>query len=281
MQHPFEVLRPEYESLLGRMVITRVDVVEYVAHKLLDFVAQGRYAEVSQKTGVPQVWMAASFEREASSNFADSPAQGDPWNRVSIHVPKGRGPFHSWVEAAIDAYHIDGLDEIGADNWTFARACYEGELFNGFGYRGHGIHSPYLWAGTNNYVSGKYVADGVWSASAVDKQLGIVPVMLRMIAIQAGLAFHGQQMPAGDIPPPAPAPQGVGQHGEHDTTWVQHALNVLKVDGTPLVEDGSYGRRTRFAVGNYQVSRGLTPDKLAGPLTVAQLEKDLSGPTET
>jgi lysozyme family protein len=270
MQHPFEVLRPEYESLLARMVITRKDEIEAVAHKLLGFVHVGRYTQVSIETGVPVVWMATSFEREASSDFSRSPAQGDHWNAVSIHVPRGRGPFPSWAAAAKDAYHIDGLDQIGAGNWTAARACYEGEVFNGFGYRAHGVHSPYLWAGSNNYVSGKYVADGVWDAHHVDTQLGIVPVMLRMIALEPSLDFA---MPA----PPLPAPIGVGgdETGARDTKWIQHALNTLQIDGTPLVEDGNYGRHTRAVVVEYQTRHGLTPDGLAGPLTIAQLEKDV------
>lgn len=274
MQHPFEQLAPEYNALLARMVITRTAEVEQVAHKLISFVDQGRYSPVSQRTGVPQVWMATSFEREASSNFNDSPAQGDPWNRRSVHVPAGRGPFPSWAAAAIDAYHIDGLDGVGAANWTWARDCYEGEVFNGMGYRGHGIHSPYLWAGTNNYTAGKYVADGVWSSTHVDTQLGIVPVMARMIAVRPALALSGAVPPIPDAPPivPKPAPQGLGQHGEHDTAWLQHALNVLKVEGTPLLEDGSYGRRTRFAVVAFQRTHGLDPDGIAGPLTTAALE---------
>ena len=280
MQHPFEVLRSEYETLLARMVITRETEVDHVARKLLGFIDQGHYNEVSAETGVPQIWMAASFEREASSNFADSPAQGDPWNRVSTHVPRGRGPFRSWQEAAIDAYRIDGLDRVGAANWTWVRACYEGEVFNGMGYRVHGIHSPYLWAGTNNYVSGKYVADGVWSADAVDHQLGIVPVMARIVALRPGLNLADVLPQLASLNPPAPAPEGLGQHGAHDTAWVQNELNMLQVDGTPILVDNNYGRRTRYAVMAYQKAHGLEPDGLAGPLTVAQLEKDTARPLE-
>jgi lysozyme family protein len=279
MQHPFEALAPEYDALLARTVITRGGEVEAVANKLLRFVDQGRYAPVSAGTGVPQVWMATSFEREASSNFADSPAQGDRWDRRSVHVPAGRGPFSDWKSAAIDAYRIDGLQLVGTPNWTWARFCYEGEVFNGMGYRAHGIHSPYLWAGTNNYSSGKYVADGVWSSSAVDQQLGIVPVAVRMVALRPSLALPSRLPPAATptppIPTPQPAPQGVGQHGEHDTIWLQHSLNVLKVDGTPLQEDGSYGRRTRYAVIAFQSAHGLTADGIAGPLTAAAIEKEL------
>ena len=60
----------------------------------------------------------------------------------------------------------------------------------------------------------------------------------------------------------------------HDTKWVQHALNTLGIDGTPLVEDGSYGRHTARVVREYQARQGLTVDGLAGPHTIAQLEKD-------
>lgn len=277
MQYPYAVLASEYDALLARMVITRTSEVEAVAHKLLGFVDQGRYAPVSAAVGVPQTWMATSFEREASSNFNDSPAQGDPWNRRSVHVPAGRGPFASWADAAKDAYHIDGLDAVGASNWTAARACYEGEVFNGMGYRAHGIHSPYLWAGTNNYTTGKYVADGQFDPSHADTQLGIVPVMLHMIALRPALALPGAMPPSVVAPAivPQPAPQGLGQHGDHDTAWLQHALNVLKVEGTPLAEDGNFGRHTRRAVVAFQAAHGLDADGIAGPLTTAQIEKDL------
>src|SRR5215469_3259184 len=158
MQHPFDSLKDEYNSLLTRMRITRQSEVDFVAKKLMKFVNDGRYKAVSDKLGIPQVFIATSFEREASSDFRLSPAQGDRWDRVSIHVPRHRGPFVSWKAAALDAYRLDGLDKIGAENWTWERACYEGELFNGWGYRMHGMPTPYLWSGSNNYAHGKYVA---------------------------------------------------------------------------------------------------------------------------
>src|SRR5215471_13857647 len=137
MQHPFDALAGEYTALLSRMVITRPQAVSAAAGRLVAIAKAGNYADVSTRTGIPQVFIATSFEREASSNFRLSPAQGDPWDRRSVHVPAGRGPFPDWKTSALDAYHLDGLDAVGSANWSEARFCYEGELFNGFGYRGH------------------------------------------------------------------------------------------------------------------------------------------------
>jgi lysozyme family protein len=55
-----------------------------------------RYQTVEAKTGIPWFVIAVIHERESSQNRFGSLAQGDPWNRVSVHVPKGRGPFQSW-----------------------------------------------------------------------------------------------------------------------------------------------------------------------------------------
>lgn len=281
IQHPFEARAPEHAKLLAAMVVTRPQQVHAVAAKLASYVDAGRYAAVSAETFVPQAWMAASFEREASSNFTLSPAQGDRWDSVSTHVPRGLGPFPSWAAAAKDAYHIDGLDRLGAAAWTVIRACYEGELFNGFGYLAHGIHSPYLWAGTNIYSAGKFVADGEFSSSAIDQQLGVVPVMLKLIELRPALAFvpaDGVAAPLPSniiVPAPAAVPLGLGG-GDRDAAWIQHSLNLAGCDPN-VSEDNSYGRETKRAVTAFQSWCGLEPDGIAGPLTLAALEQAIGG----
>jgi lysozyme family protein len=74
-----------------------------VAKHLIDPAAKARYQGVSAKTGVPWAFVAVAHERECWQDWTGSLAQGDPWNRVSVHVPAGRGPFASWEQAAIDA----------------------------------------------------------------------------------------------------------------------------------------------------------------------------------
>lgn len=271
MQHPFSVLKPEYEQLLARMQIMRNAEVISAARRLVGFVNNDRYKQVSAQTGIPEVFIATSFEREASSDFSRSPAQGDHWNQVSHNVPAGRGPFPNWKAAAIDAYHIDHLDAVGKANWTWARACYEGELFNGFGYRSHGIHSPYLWAGSNNYSHGKFTSDHGYDPNQADKQLGIIPMMKAMVAMDSTLDLIGSAPEEIDVlpKPPLPAPEGL-----HDARELQIALNSLGAD-PQLMVDGNIGRFTRTAVRVFQRAAGLDVDGYAGPKTWAALDAKL------
>lgn len=269
MQKPFTVLAPEYTALLARMQITRLAEVDAVVSKrlrppsLLALVDQGRYAAGCTETEVPQTVAAASFEREASSNFNLSPAQGDPINRKSVHVPAGRGPYPDWKAAQVDAYHIDHLDAVGTANWSWERGCYEEELFNGFGYRARGVHSPYLWAGTNNYTRGKFTEDHGYDPNAVDEQLGVIPMMFRMVQLRPALALPVPlpTAPVVELAPPIPPPQGL-----HDAAALQTALNSLGAT-PPLTVDDSYGRETRYAVEVFQKAAGLAVDGLAGPET--------------
>lgn len=270
MQHPFPVLAGEYASLLARMVITRADDAHRAAQRLLQ--TKFHFIDVSAKMGVPMMWGMASFEREASSDFRLSPAQGDPWDRKSVNAPRDLGPYASWEAAAEAAYHIDGLDAVGAKNWIWARACYEGELFNGFGPRLHGIHTGYLWSGTNIYDCGKYTSDGYWDPDVRDEQLGIIPLMVMLLALDPSLAL-ADELPAAakaDIVAPQPVPLGHGGGDPgHDTFWIQASLNIVM--GAGLEVDSNFGRVTRRAVVAFQQSHGLEPDGLVGPLTIQAL----------
>ena len=56
------------------------------------------------------------------------------------------------------------------------------EKYNGFGYRSHGIASPYLWSYSNQYTKGKYVRDGKWDANAVSLQCGAALLVKELVA---------------------------------------------------------------------------------------------------
>lgn len=267
IKHPFTELQAEYDHCLANMVVTRPEVVDHTARRLVDLYKAGRYGAVSAETGIPLLFIAPSFEREASSNFALSPAQGDRWDRASIHVPAHRGPFKNWHDAAIDAYHINGLDKVGSAAWVWALLCYYGELFNGMGYRAHGLRTPYLFGGTNLQQAGKYTSDGHFER-VMDTQLGIIPMAMRMVqlapelALVAGAPWPFPATATGvDINVAKPVPEGL-----HDAKWLQHALNLLGQQPA-LREDGSYGQKTMLAVLAWQRSHSLTVDGVAGPQT--------------
>lgn len=262
MKHPFETLKPEYSQLLSLMTVRPEcqERINEVAVKILGF--RDRFEKVQQANGVPVIFTGPSFYREASLDFNLSPAQGDPWRKVSVHVPENRGPFRSWLDAAIDAYHINGLDKVGASNWTWELVCFYAELFNGLGYRDfHHMHSPYLWGGTNIQTKGKYTSDGHFE-DVMDEQLGVIPLARKIVEIAPDLA------PAVAIPAPMPSGIAAPDTGV-DVKWVQGALKEL---GWNVAVDGSYGRETRRAVERFQFAYRLDMDGLAGPKTIEALK---------
>lgn len=278
MQHPFKVLEPEYQRRLSGIKITRQREVHARAVTILKRPEVIKnFQPVQAELGIPMVWMITSFERESGLDFRTSPAQGDRWDRVSVNVPRGAGPFKSFTAAAIWSYKHDGVDKNSAP-WSWPYMCWKWEAFNGFGPRDHGRVSGYNFSGTNQYdppegKGGKYVSDGQWSSSTVDRQLGCVPLAIELTLLEPALSFD-EFVPTfpviGDGTPVVPTPDGVGGK---TTKALQETLNELHVDGTPLVVDGSYGRRTRNAVRAFQAANGLEQDGFAGPRTWAKINE--------
>jgi hypothetical protein len=54
------------------------------------------------------------------------------WALVKAPLVQGRGPFPSWEAGAIDALHLDHVDQVA--NWCWPKALYECEAWNGFGH---------------------------------------------------------------------------------------------------------------------------------------------------
>lgn len=159
-----------------------------VATRLTAPAAKARYQAVSTKTGVPWWFIAVVHEREASQNWNTQLGQGDPLNRKSTHVPKGRGPFASWEDGAVDA--LVNCSPFAAKNtdWSVGGALTMLEKYNGLGYYNKGVPSPYVWAGTDQYTSGKYVADGVYDPNTVDRQLGGAGLLKFMGVFDKGIS---------------------------------------------------------------------------------------------
>jgi lysozyme family protein len=182
-----------------------------VARHLVATEAKAHYQAVEDRTGVPWYVIAVIHERECSQNFAGSLAQGDPWNRVSVHVPAGRGPFPSWEACAVDALVNCAPYAARNKDWSIGAALTKLEEYNGLGYAARGRPSPYIWSGTDQYVSGKYVRDGVYDPNAVDSQLGCAGLLMAMMAIDPSIKFDGkpiapqpQDHPLPPVPPASP-----------------------------------------------------------------------------
>jgi lysozyme family protein len=125
--------------------------------------------------------------------------QGDPLAAVSHNDPAGRGPFldhpgdtighDAWTRCALDALIDCGPHAAKWTDWTAGGVMTILEEYNGLGYAARGVPSAYVWSGTDQYVSGKYVADHVYRASAVDVQEGCAPILARMMAIDPSIQF--------------------------------------------------------------------------------------------
>lgn len=191
-------LRTEYESLFNSCRI-RPDRNGEV-DRTIDIIVRhrNRYDATSLETGVPWHVIAIIHCMETGLRFDRHLHNGDPLTRRTTNVPAGRPrtgqPPFTWEESAKDAL---ALRRLGPQtDWSLAGTLYEIEGYNGWGYRLHHAHvlSPYLWGHSEHYVSGKYVADGRWSDTAVSKQCGGA-VLLRRMAERGLVSFTDQPIP--------------------------------------------------------------------------------------
>ena len=163
---------PDLKALWDSMIFTSLRFAEPVAAIKA---ASARYQAVEGTTGVPWQIIGCLHQRESDGNFRTHLHNGDPLTARTVHVPAGRPlngvPPFTWEFSSRDALSQAGL--CGLTNWTdIATALYRIERFNGLGYRPHDILSPYLWAGTNHYSSGKFASDGVYEHTLIDAQPG-------------------------------------------------------------------------------------------------------------
>ena len=99
---------PEYAKWWNEMTIlpSRLHLFQVEAQYAINHKAQ--YGAVETATGVPWYAIAVIHRREADGNFMAYLGNGEPLNRVTHLVPRGRGPFPSFLAGAIDALRIDG-----------------------------------------------------------------------------------------------------------------------------------------------------------------------------
>lgn len=203
-------LAAEYRDLFHASPIRpeRAAETARLARRLAAPVGKARYAAVGARLGVPWHVVGILHLLESGGDFTRHLHNGDPLAGRTVRVPKGRPaagqPPFVWEESAVDALILAGLDAW--EDWSLAGLAYVLERYNGFGYRRRrpAIPSPYLWSFTTAYVSGKFVADGVWSATTTSRQCGAMALLLALI--EADLIAHPDAAaPAGMILPAGPA----------------------------------------------------------------------------
>jgi hypothetical protein len=126
-----------------------------------------------------------------------------------VHVPAGRGPFKSWEDAAVDALNNCAPYAGRNRDWSIGALLTKLEEYNGLGYAARGVPSPYVWAGTDQYRSGKYVRDGVYDPNVIDSQAGCAGLLIAMKALDPSITFTGAVQPASGAPAPATARKAV------------------------------------------------------------------------
>lgn len=194
---------PVYAKQWDAMQRSRLSDAQDAAERILSHKA--RYQEVEAKTGVPWYWIGPTHYRESDLDFSTQLAQGDPLNKVSSHIPRGQGPYYgadAWERAALIALEDHGLDKV--IDWRLEKLLYWWESYNGWGYFNHGTPSAYVWAGTDQYTGGMYVADGVWSATAKDRRVGCAAILKCLAEMDKTILLVRE---TDDLVPPMPQPQ--------------------------------------------------------------------------
>lgn len=136
------------------------------------------------EAAIPWYFVGLVHLMECTLSFRHHLHNGDPLSRRTVHVPagrpvKGKPPF-TFLESAVDALVFQGLHN--ETDWSIEKMLYRLEGYNGYGYRQyHNMPSPYLWAGSNLYVKGKYVSDGKFDPEAVSTQIGTALILKRLL----------------------------------------------------------------------------------------------------
>jgi lysozyme family protein len=177
-------ITPLYYKELWDSVIFLSDREKYIkqnADKIME--NKDKYKKVATDIGLSFPWVVVGLIHmmESSFNFDKNLHNGESWNKKTVFVPKGRGPFLSWEEAAVDALCLK--TSIMPLVWTMDSIAFFLEQYNGLGYAKRNVNSPYLWSFSNHGVGvGKYIYDGTYSKEAVSDQCGAM-VVLKYMAV--------------------------------------------------------------------------------------------------
>ncbi len=184
-------MRGEYQRLWDscRILPEWEDRVDEVVARIRK--NQKRYEAIASILGkCPWYFIGAIHNMESSLSFSKHLHNGDSLRRRTVQVPadrpvaepsRGWDEGYTWEESAIDALKLQEIDRVR--DWSIAGLLFQSERYNGWGYRLYYPHilSPYLWSGTNHYSKGKYAADGKFDRNLKSEQVGIVPLLKKLM----------------------------------------------------------------------------------------------------
>lgn len=185
----FAEMKPRYTKLWEDMHIfpKRLPGMKEAAELILR--NKDRYIEVCKRLGISENWwvmIGGIHLREGDCSFRTHLHNGDSLKYRTVHVPAGRPrspaqPPFTWEQSAEDALRMRGLQHLGS--FSVELCAYTDEGYNGWGYWEKGQTSSYDWAGTNDHAAGKFVADHVYSHTAVDAQEGTMPILWELMQL--------------------------------------------------------------------------------------------------
>ena len=192
-----------------RLDPSRLHTFDSIAQRLCDPDNKKHFVKVTERLmamglqPVPWWFIGIVAEREYGGppHWDKQLGQGDPLDQVSRNDPAGRGPFldhpgddfdnNAWLRCALDALIDCSPHAAHWPDWTPGGTMTIFEEYNGLGYAMRGVPSAYVWSGTDQYVSGKYVADHVYRAGVKDVQEGCAPILHQMMQIDKSIQFPG------------------------------------------------------------------------------------------
>ncbi len=197
-------LRQQYQTLFSACVVnpSRVGTVNSIIARIMP--NQGRYQSVAAPLGIPWYFVAVIHNMECGLNFNGHLHNGDPLTARTVHDPAGRPPDgqppFTWQQSANDALSSHRPSIVNQTDWSLPAILYRLEGYNGFGYRGltPPLNTPYLWSFSNQYSSGKFIADHVFDPNAVSSQCGAAVILFQMA--QNGVVNFASAAAAGTVP---------------------------------------------------------------------------------
>jgi lysozyme family protein len=190
------------------MKADRIAAFHATAVRLCEPIAKARYQAVTDRLielkmqPVPWWFIAIVSEREYGGppHWDKQLGQGDDLHAKSIHVPSGMGPylnhpgditpgFDAWTRCCVDVLINSAPFAAKWTLWTAGGVLTLWEEYNGLGYAARNVPSAYVWSGSDQYVSGKFIRDHVYRQSTVDVQEGCAPILSMMMALDSSIQF--------------------------------------------------------------------------------------------